>query len=319
MVSSGRMWWRQADAARAFGMARQIVVVTDIQDNSSEIGTRSLRDESAGLGFLMSHGIPLVIRSRRTRAEIERLRRTLGLVTPFISEHGSALFLPRGCFPFVTDSARPALGGEVIAFGKPHDEILNALIVASREVKAAMVTVSDLPIPDVARELAISTIEAQVAKHREYTELFRLADDNALILSRLINALRRRGIRCVPHGRHQLATATPDCADSLLTLRKLWRLTWGDHVMIGLGDNEDDVDWLQHVDIPIIVQSDRPNVSGRAVATLPTAHVTRWPGEHGWSEAILHSVGTLLTPRGDVSVVRAEGQAWDSAAEGWSG
>jgi mannosyl-3-phosphoglycerate phosphatase len=318
MVNSGRVWWKQAEAGRAFGVARQIVVVTDIQDSSSEIGARSPRDESAGLGCLMSHGIPLVIRSRRTRAEIERVRRMLGLTTPFISEHGNALFLPRGCFPFVTDSARPALGGEVISFGKPHDEILNALIVASREVKAEIVTISDLPIPDVARELAISTIEAQVAKHREYTELFRLADDNGLVLGRVINALRRRGIRCVPHGRHQLATATPDCADSLLTLRKLWRLTWGDHVMIGLGDNEDDVDWLQHVDIPIIVPNGRRSVSGRAVATLGTAHITRWPGEHGWSDAILHCVGTLLTPHGDVGVRRAE-EPRDWVAEGWSG
>jgi predicted mannosyl-3-phosphoglycerate phosphatase (HAD superfamily) len=319
MVSSGRVWWRQVEAARAFGMARQIVVVTDIQDSSSETGAHSLRDESAGLAFLMSHGIPLVIRSRRTRAEIERLRRTLGLMTPFISEHGSALFLPRGCFPFVTDRAKPALGGEVIAFGKPHQEIVNALISAGREAKAGIVSLSDLPIPDVARELAISTIEAQVATHREYTELFRLADDNAVVLGRLVNALRRRGIRCVPHGRHQLATATPDCAESLLTLRKLWRLTWGDHVMIGLGDSDDDVDWLQHVDIPIIVQSDRPNPSGRAVATRPTAPVTRWPGEHGWSEAILHSVGTLLTPPGDVHVPGPERQGRDSAAEGWTG
>jgi predicted mannosyl-3-phosphoglycerate phosphatase (HAD superfamily) len=180
------------------------------------------------------------------------------------------------------------------------------------------VSLSDLPIPEVARELAISTMEAQVAKHREYTELFRLADDNPLILSRLIHALRRRGVRCVSHGRHQLATATADCAESLLTLRKLWRLTWGDHVMIGLGDNEDDVDWLQHVDIPIIVQSGRSTVSGRAVATVSTAHVTRWPGEHGWSEAILHSVGTLLTPHTDARVPGPERQARDSA-EGWSG
>src|SRR5262249_38122661 len=205
------------------------------------------------------------------------------------------------------DRAKPALGGEVIAFGKPHQEIVNALVAAGREAKADIVSVSDLPIPEVARELAISTIEAQVAKHREYTELFRVADDNAATLSRLVNVLRRRGIRTVSHGRHQLATATPDCAESLLTLRKLWRLTWGDHVMIGLGDSEDDVDWLQHVDIPILVQSDRPKVSGRAVAGLPTAHVTRWPGEHGWSEAILHSVGTLL-PRGDVRVAGPEKQ-----------
>src|SRR5262249_60786083 len=98
-------------------------------------------------------------------------------------------------------------------------------------------SVSDRAIPDVAQELAISPIAAQVAKHRGYPELFRVSDDNAAVLSRLVNALRRRGVRAVSHGRHQLATATPDCAESLLTLRKLWRLTWGDHVMIGLGDS----------------------------------------------------------------------------------
>ena len=54
MVSGARRWWRQAEAARAFGMARQIVVVTDIQDGSSGTGARSLRDESAGLAFLMT-------------------------------------------------------------------------------------------------------------------------------------------------------------------------------------------------------------------------------------------------------------------------
>lgn len=319
MVGSGGMWWRQGEAARAFGMARQIVVVTDIQTSESPADVHSMWDRNPGLDFLMSHGIPLVIRSRRTRGEIERLRRTLGLVTPFISEHGSALFLPRGCFPFVSDRAKPALGGDVIAFGRPHDEVVTALMVASREVKADVVSLSELPIPDVARELAISTIEAQVAKHREYTELFRLADDNVLTLGRLINALRRRGIRCVSQGRHQLATATHDCAESVLTLRKLWRLTWGDHVMIGLGDSEDDVDWLRHVDIPIIVQSARRNVAGRAVAAASTAHVTRWPGEHGWSEAILHSVGTLLTPHGDIRVPGTERRARDSAVDEWPG
>ena len=309
MFSTGPVWWRQQRLERAAGVARQIVVVTDVEGSPFELGEDSSLDETAGLGFLAAHGIPLVINSHRTRVEIERLHQTLGLLTPFISEHGNALCLPRGCFPFVPDRAQPILGREVIAFGKTHQEVVDALRIAAHEARVSIARFSELTIDEVSRELGVTQFEAQLVKHREYTELFRLVDDDEAALARIVNALRRRGLRCVPHGRHHLVSAAPDPAASLQTLRKLWRLTWGDHVMIGLGDSEDDVEWLQHVDVPIIVRNGGPSVPAHALARLPAVQVSRWPGQHGWSEAIFHSVGMLLTPRGDLQIAYAERKA----------
>jgi mannosyl-3-phosphoglycerate phosphatase len=70
--------------------ARRVVVVTDIDDSLLEPGARALPSERAALDFLASRGIPLVINSSRTHAEIERIQETLRLLTPSISEHGSA-------------------------------------------------------------------------------------------------------------------------------------------------------------------------------------------------------------------------------------
>ena len=294
---STRVRWRQRLTEPAAGMVQRIVVVTDIDGSLLEPGTRSLPDERAALDFLAARGIPLVIHSSRTRAEIERLQQTRQMLTPFISENGSALFLPHRSFPFVPERARPAVGGGVIEFGKRYHEVVDALRLTCRELDVEVVGFAELSIEDVARELGVPLVKAQLAKLREYTELFRIVDEKDAMRSRLFKALRRRGLRCWRTGTHHLVTATPDRAESLRTLRAICKQAWGDHLMIGLGDSEDDVAWLRHVDVAIIVQNQRTGVPARLLSKLPTAHVTRRPGRQGWSEAVFEFVGGLLTPR----------------------
>src|SRR4029453_17124930 len=106
--------------------ARRLVVVTDIDDSLLEPGARALPSERAALDFLSVRGIPLVINSSRTHAEIERIQETLRLLTPSLSEHGSALFLPPGSFPSLPDRAARAVGGHVIEFGRPYHEVRDA-------------------------------------------------------------------------------------------------------------------------------------------------------------------------------------------------
>ena len=291
------LWWRHSFTQPAAGLAQRLVVVTDIDGSLLEPGIRSLPGERAALDFLAARGIPLVINSSRTRAEIERLHQTLHMLTPFICEHGSALFVPHGCFPFVSKRAKPALGGDVIEFGRRYHEVVDALRVTSRDLGVEIVGFAELTIQDVARELGVPIVEAQLAKLREYTELFRIVDEKDATRSRLLKALRRRGLRCWRAGSHHLLTATADRAESLRTFRTMWRQAWGDPIIVGFGDSEDDVAWLHHADVAIIVQSNRTGVPARVLSKLPTVHVTRWPGRHGWSEAVVESVGALLNPR----------------------
>jgi len=141
-------------------------------------------------------------------------------------------------------------------------------------------------------------VEAQLAKLREYTELFRIVDEKDAMRSRLFKALRRRGLRCWRAGAyHYLVTATAGCAESLRMLKAIWRQEWDDPFIIGFGDSEDDVTWLKHVDVAIIVQNHRACVPVSALSKLPAAHVTRLPGRQGWSDAVFEFVGGLLTPR----------------------
>ncbi len=289
------LWWRQPFTQPAVGTAQRIVVVTDIDASLLEPGARAKSGERAALDFLVARGIPLVINSSRTRAEIERLRQTMPMSTPFISENGSALFFSHGFCADVPDRARPTVGGSAIEFGTRYHEVVEALRLTCREVDVEVVGFAELSIEAVAQELGVKIVEAQLAKLREYTELFRLVDDREAVRSRLFKALRRRGLRCCRAGAHHLVTATVDRAESLRTLRTIWKHAWGDPFIIGFGDSEDDVAWLKHVDVAVIVQNHRTGVPVRMLSKLPTAHVTKRPGRQGWSEAVFELVGGLAT------------------------
>src|SRR5918996_1377967 len=295
MSVSKPLWGRQPFAQPAAWTAQRLVVVTDIDGSLLEPGTRSLHDERAALDFLAARGIPLVINSSRTRAEIERLHQTLQMLTPFIFENGSALFIRHGSLPCVPERAVPAVGGQVVEFGKRYHDVVEALRLTCRELEVAVVGFAGLSIEDVARELGIAMVEAQLAKLREYTELFRIVDESDATRSRLFKALHRCGLRCWRTSTHHVVTGTADRAESLKRLRAIWTQAWSDPIMIGFGDSEDDVAWLRHVDVAIFVQSARTGVPARVLSKLPTAHVTKWPGRRGWSEAVFEFVGGLLT------------------------
>jgi mannosyl-3-phosphoglycerate phosphatase len=216
------------------------------------------------------------------------------MLAPFISENGSALFLPHGCLPFVPDQARPAVGGQVIEFGRRYHEVVDTLRLVCRELGVDIVGFAELSIDEVARELGIASVEAQLVKLREYTEIVRIVDESDAALSRFLKAVRRRGLRSSRRGHHHLIAATPDRAESLRTLKALWGQAWGDHLVIGLGDSEDDVAWLRFVDVAIFIQNNRSGLPAGVLKKLPTVRLARWPGRRGWSDAIIEFVGTAL-------------------------
>jgi mannosyl-3-phosphoglycerate phosphatase len=278
--------------------ANRLVVVTDIDDSLLEPGAQALPSERAALDFLAHRGIPLVINSSRTHAEIERIQETLRLLMPSISEHGSAVFIPPGCFPTIPDRAARAVGGHVIEFGRPYHEVVDAVRITARDLGFEIVGFADLTIEDVARELGVTDVEAQLVKLREYTELIRITDETDARRSHVLNALRRRGLRTWPIGRHHLVTATRDRSESLLTLKALWRHAWGElPCIVGFGNSEDDVTWLRYADVPVIVQNDRNGVDPRILSKLPTARVSQRAGRAGWSDAIFECVGPLVSAR----------------------
>ena len=192
--------------------AMRLVIVTDLDGTLLDPVTYDLGPALEALRRVERAGIPLVLCSSKTRAEIEALQRRLGIVHPFISENGGAVVRPAG----LLRRARAGVGRRwrPVRARARAGRTAEVVAVAARGRPAAervrVVGFSDMTVNDVALDCGLPVLDAQLAKLRQYDEPFRLMGADPAARSRFLRALRRRGVRVVSGGRYDHATGDTD-------------------------------------------------------------------------------------------------------------
>ena len=72
-----------------------LVVYTDLDGTLLDFHSYSFKAASAALRELKRLSVPLVMVSSKTQAEMLTLSNTLGIVAPFVTENGGAIFWPK--------------------------------------------------------------------------------------------------------------------------------------------------------------------------------------------------------------------------------
>jgi mannosyl-3-phosphoglycerate phosphatase len=252
--------------------------------NADCVSTTSASKDAGFAPFLRMtarSGIPLVLCSTRTRAELESLQQELGLQHPFLCENGAAVFVPYGYFGFAVPGARVVSGYEVIELGRPYPEVVDALHRTAGESGVDVVGFNDMSIEDIADAGGVSLLEARLAKLREYSELFRIPGAQSSRRQRLFRALWTRGHGCTTGGRYDYVGSPFDEGAGIDLIRRLYRRTFSRVVTAGCGDPAEDSALLERVDIPIAVpranRADAPTIM-----KLPAAQFSVNPGVGGW-------------------------------------
>jgi mannosyl-3-phosphoglycerate phosphatase len=263
-----------------------LVIVSDVDGCLIDCHTYSARTTRDAVAELACHGVPLVLCSSKTRAELEELRLRLGISDqPFISENGAAVHVPDGYFPFEIPGARRNGGGEdVVVFGRPYDEVVGSLLRAAEVAAVRVEAFSAMSVAQVAAACGLSRRAARLAKRRHYDEPFRIADPDPAARSRLLAALEDAGVRVLSGGRFDHAIGDADKGRAAAFLRRLYRKAFGPTTTVGLGDALNDAPLLRSVDVPIIV---RGPSSLQVHQEVPWARITEAEGPAGWREAVV--------------------------------
>jgi mannosyl-3-phosphoglycerate phosphatase family protein len=188
-----------------------IVVFADPDGTLLEHRTHPCAPDCEALRFLADHHVPIVLCSSRTRAELELVQQEFHFRHPFISENGGAVYLPRSYFSSPSDPVEMS-GYQVIAFGGPHQQVVEALRRTADTLGIEVRGFNDMSVQEVANECGLSLAEARLAQLREYGEPFRITAADPTVHSRLLNALRRAGLRCVTAGDFTMCPPAPTCA-----------------------------------------------------------------------------------------------------------
>jgi mannosyl-3-phosphoglycerate phosphatase len=198
-------------------------------------------------------GIPAVWLTSRSRLQFDEPRRKLGHSHPFVAEEGCGVYLPEGYFHLRPDSgdsrgrkaATIRLGRfTCIPTAEPLPAASDAVEGLSRDMEVPIVALRSLSARELVQNTGLPAREAELARQRDFDELFFFAGASQAQTERFVAEgrkrkmeFRQRGVlrsvaigasvqRCIAgltklYGRalryhaHSIALATSDLAPSL--------------------------------------------------------------------------------------------------------
>lgn len=218
-----------------------------------------------------SQDLPLVLCSTRTRAEIEFIQYRFGLRHPFVCENGAAVYVPHGYFGFDLPGGRPAAGYEVIEFGRPYGDVVDALERTARRLGIEVTGFHDASVEDVARDCRLTLQQARLAKLREYGEPFRIVSHHPDQRTRLYRALAAIGFGCAAGGHYEYVGAPIDEVVGIRLLCQWYERAFGPILSIGVGDPVRDTGLLQFVHWPIVSLPEDAEAQAHLIMKRPPA------------------------------------------------
>jgi len=271
-----------------------LVVFSDLDGTLLDPHDYDWRACRPALEVLSRRGIPLVLASSKTRAELEFWRTRLGNRDPFVVENGGAVFIPSGYFPFVPAGAIERGGYQVIELGRPYQELIAALEAAAQQSGVSVLAFHTMTVSQVCRCSGLPPAQAKLAKRREYDEPFQIRGRRPP--EPLLEAIERRGLRWSRGGRFYHILGNNDKAAAVELLIHSYRRAHGQIHTVGFGDAWNDRGFLELMDTPVIVRSP---VAERLRVAISRARITSRPGPEGWNQAVLE----LLTAQAASQVV----------------
>jgi len=258
----------------------QTIIITDLDGTLLDAATYSCAPARQALDIIRERGIPLILCSSKTRAEIEALRAELGNHHPFISENGGGVFIPHGYFTVSFDGEE--IGGyRLVTLGTPYAEIRRQFVRLRDEHRAKVTGFGDMTAEEVAALTGLSIDEAQRARQRDFDEpfVFEGAPDE-----RFLHAIEESGLRWT-EGRLFHIMGKHDKGRAVSLLKALYENQSGNVESIGLGDSPNDLAMLQAVELPVLVM--HADGSHDARIAIDGLLKTRLPGPSGWNESML--------------------------------
>ncbi len=193
---------------------------------------------------LKKAGFEVVLNSSKTRAEQEYYRKAWKLEGPFIVENGSAVFVPKGYFPFPVGGLEK---GEyrVVELGERYERIIAVLEAIADEYGLKYYGNSSLD--EVKAFTGLPEELARLAMLREYSEtVFKWKKTG------FEKVLERAGLKAVRGSRFVNVIGKTDKGAAAKALLELYSRL-GDVESYAVGDGENDFPLLEVVDNAFIV------------------------------------------------------------------
>jgi predicted mannosyl-3-phosphoglycerate phosphatase (HAD superfamily) len=194
----------------------------------------------ADFSVALAHaGIPSIWITSRTRSQMDEPRRKLDHAHPFIAEGGSAVYIPTDYFHLRGEKSERRGRFLCIPVAQPQPAAAEALESLSEETSVPVVPLRSLSPRELAQNSGLPQREAELARQRDFDELFFFAGASDGDMERFLEEARKRKFRLRPQGvlwSLAVGASVPQCIRQLTKLFD--RALHGHAPRIGLAPRE---------------------------------------------------------------------------------
>ncbi|UZR94808.1 mannosyl-3-phosphoglycerate phosphatase [Chondrinema litorale] len=233
----------------------KMVIYTDLDGTLIDFENYSYEITAPLVRKLESNGIPVVFCSSKTRVEQAYYREQIGVKSPFITENGSAVFIPKDYFPFEFVYQSVIDNYYVIELGVPRAQILSTIADARTKSEAEVFGYNDLELDEIAQILKLPEEASKRASTRDYSETLIKGDKTSESFKAMTELLEQEGLACTAGGKfHTVISNKSDKGKAVKVLHALFSKMNAGAVSVGLGDSANDKPLLAAVEKPFLVQ-----------------------------------------------------------------
>lgn len=266
--------------------ASDTIIFTDLDGTLLDHRDYSFEPALPALKAIQEQGIPLILATSKTLAEVTIINRQLGNPQPAIVENGCALCFPLGrTYPFNIRKQETIDEHAVVRCSTPIDSIRRFIDTQRNTHQWRLTGFGDMTIEDVIEHTGLNHEQATRAKQRLCSEPF-LWNDNDTNLQTFCHLASEDGLHVTQGGRFWHLMGNSSKAKALDTMRRLYTPPGAPPLrVIALGDSENDREMLENADIAVVVKrhdDTHLNCTGKTQTIR-----TQQQGSTGWNNAIL--------------------------------
>lgn len=277
------------------------LIFTDLDGTLLDHNTYGWEAALPALDHCRKNGIPVILVSSKTRAEMDVLRHELNLSAPFVSENGGGIFFPREAFKASPADAvllkiREPKRSEALwqwSLGVPYAKLIRTLRHMRKSLGVSIKGFSEMDVSEISRLTGLDEEDARLAAMREYDEPFIFEGETPDDLGPLHQYAAQRGLMIVSGGRFHHLLGNNHKGKAMVKIA-----SWYDSQYplsntiptIALGDSPNDFPMLLCADFPVLILSKRtfPDLKQK----IPNLETTQYPGPKGWNTTILNILTT---------------------------
>jgi len=270
---------------------RKLVIFTDLDGTLLDRNTYSFKSALPALNLIKQKGVPLILSSSKTRAEIELYQKQLKNDHPFFSENGGAIFIPKDYFSFPFHSEKELGEYFVLELGTPYSIIIEVLDSIRKETGISIKGFSGFTEEELFSLCGLSQKEATFAKKREYDEPF-MIEGGEKEFETVKRKIKEKGMNYAWGGRFHHIFGKNDKGKAVEILKKLYENQFFSISTVGIGDSLNDLSILSVVDYPIFLK-DKNDLLSETLSSIQNVTVIDGGGSEAWNEVILNVINEL--------------------------